>query len=171
MSIASKHLVALAMLAASITNPASAADRFAVTTATLQCGATRYVLASTCRPGKDETELNTCKPQVLTVSHAGKERKATLPELGKALTRETGKAGTLKNLFVVQWGCGRRDAKGGENAVLYYSVGGGNADYSEAFVVYDEAGVVIEDARRADYKAALQDGMDRLKPVRSIMPR
>jgi hypothetical protein len=136
----------------------------------LQCGDTQYVIESDCKPSGDSSTLNQCKRQTLTVSHDGKTRKATLPELNKVSAKsivETG--GKVGKLFVTQWACVRGDK--GDVAVMYYSIGGGSAPYSEAYSIYDEAGAVIENEDSAKYEQALTHSEGHMKKVKSITPR
>ncbi|NYE64233.1 hypothetical protein FHW58_005471 [Duganella sp. 1224] len=136
----------------------------------MTCGGTQYVIESPCKASKDPESLNVCGAQTLTVSRDGQTRRATLPELNKVSAKsivDTG--GKISRLFVTQWGCARGDQ--GDVAVLYYSIGGGSAPYAEAYTIYDERGVAIEDENSAKYEKALVNSEGHLKKVRSIMPR
>lgn len=136
----------------------------------MQCGDTQYVIESDCKPSNDAATLNQCKAQTLSVSHGGKTRKATLPELNKVSAKsivETG--GKVGKLFVTQWACARGDK--GDVAVMYYSIGGGSAPYAEAYSIYDEAGALIENEDSAKYEQALAHSDGHMKKVKSIMPR
>ncbi|MYN16951.1 hypothetical protein GTP81_09315 [Rugamonas sp. FT107W] len=136
----------------------------------MQCGDTQYVIESDCKPSNDPTALSQCKAQTLSVSHGGTVRKAKLPELNKVSAKsivETG--GKVSKLFVTQWACARGDK--GDVAVMYYSIGGGSAPYAEAYSIYDEAGVLIENEDSAKYEQALAHSDGHMKKVKSIMPR
>ncbi len=77
--------------------------------------------------------------------------------------------GDIKDLYVIQWGCGKSAAKSQPVAVFYYSIGGGSARYSEVNIHYNEFGQLAGESLAIspqDY-----DALDKaMKPVRSIMP-
>jgi hypothetical protein len=156
-----------AMLA--VASAAHGQAAYTTTTETMSCGKGKFTIASTCRKNGDG--LNQCKPQKLTVVSPAGTRTTSLPEMTNAEAADyKALGGDIKDLYVIQWGCGKSAAKSQPVAVFYYSIGGGSAPYSEVDIHYNEvgqlAGKSLAIAAR-DYDA-LGEAM---KPVRSIMPR
>lgn len=138
---------------------------FVTTTESMTCGKGKFVIESTCKKSAKAMSLNQCKLQTLKVE-GGREIK--LPELTKEDTDSIVKSGgAVKNLYVTQWGCAH--SRGQDLAVLYYSIGGGSAPYSEAWAKYDSTGKLVGKENSLDPKTleALEETM---KDVRSIMP-
>jgi len=157
------------LLFCSVAVTATAAEKFETRTRNMVCGDAQFKIESTCARSREEMTLNTCRAQVLTIVSNGKTVRKTLPELSEANVKSHKEAGgTLSDLYVTQWGCaGRGNAS---VALLYYSVGGGNAASSESMAFYDSAGNLIQKDRTPRYAKAIADGMDKLAPVPSIMP-
>ncbi len=137
----------------------------------MKCGEAKYKLESICKKSNDEMELNECRSQSLEITRNGIVRKVKLPALGKYGLNIYEKSGAdSKELFVIKWGCGRVDSVSA--AVLYYSIGGGAAQNSEAWVSYNESGILMEDDDKSNpqYDKTLKYAEQGMKKVRSIMP-
>jgi hypothetical protein len=134
----------------------------------MTCGAASYTLTSTCIKSADPTELNKCKPQTLVIDKAGGKRSTTLPELPREYAAQVrASRGDLKDLFVVACACS--STSHGPIATLHYSIGGGSAEYSEAWCYYDKVGnlIVKEPKLTPDEVNATERSFKR---VPSIMP-
>lgn len=135
------------------------------TTESMTCGKAQFVIESTCKKSTKAMKLNECKPQTLKVAGG---RAMALPELTTEDTEAIKKSGgDLKDLFVTQWGCVR--SRGQDLAVLYYSIGGGSAPYSEAWAKYDSTGKLVGKENALSPKA-VEELQETMKDVRSIMP-
>ena len=136
----------------------------------LPCGNVVYEIQSKCVKAENDMSLNKCEPQTLKVtslrSSASFRKLPHLNQHDKSTIKKAG--GEIGSLFVTKWACGHSDKV--HVAVLYYSTGGGSADYSETISGYDETGVIIQDDRTAKYRKAFQDGFQHLIPIHSIMP-
>lgn len=147
------------------------ANGFETWTEKMTCGEVQYKLESVCKKSNDEMVLNECKSQSLEITNTESIRKVDLPELNKyhaSLFKEVG--GNLREIFLVQWGCGQAD--GVSEAIFYYSTGGGSAANSETSASYDEIGALIEDQNKKNpnYAKALKDARKHMKKIHSIMP-
>ncbi|WP_295756922.1 hypothetical protein [Undibacterium sp.] len=135
----------------------------------ITCGDIQYKLKSTCKKSNDEMSLNECTSQTLEVAKNTSVRKVNLPELSKfsaALNKKAG--GDIKDLFVIQWACGRHENM--SVLELSYSIGGGSAPYAESSAAYNQNGELIDDKKNPIYEKALSAGRKQMKKVRSIMP-
>jgi hypothetical protein len=145
------------------------AGEFEIWVEKMTCGDIQYKLESTCKKTNDDMSLNECTSQTLEIAKKTSVRKINLPELNKfsaALNKKTG--GDIKDLFVIQWACGRHEKM--SVLELSYSIGGGSAPYAESSAAYDENGELIEDKKNPVYEKALAVGRRQVKKVRSIMP-
>ena len=161
-------LASLLALAAAAGSHAADGKRYQNQVAKMTCGAATYTLTSACIKSGDPMSLNECKPQTLVIDNAGAKRSAILPELPKEYAaRIHASRGGLEDLFVVAWACS--NASAGPIATLHYSIGGGSAEYSEAWSYYDKAGNLILNDRKLtlDEVRAVERS---LKRVPSIMP-
>jgi len=135
---------------------------------TMTCGGASYTLTSTCKSSGDPMELNYCKRQTLVIDQGGAKRSRTLPELPAKYAAQIYASGRdLQDLFVISWACSK--TADGQIATLYYSIGGGSAEYSEAWTHYDKAGKLVTDDSKLtpdDVKAVQKS----LKRIPSIMP-
>ena len=157
------HLLGLASLG--MISSCQAGSGFTMTSQDMVCGNAKFVIESTCKKSTKAMSLNACKPQTLKVEGS---RVITLPELTKEDAQSiTESGGELKDLYVTQWGCAR--SRGQDIAVLYYSIGGGSAPYSEAWAKYDTKGKLVGKENTLD--AATMGSLEKsMKAVRSIMP-
>ncbi len=152
-----------------LVNACSASGRYETFTEKLTCGKANFTIKSECKKAADNMSLNECKPQSLAIEHDNSVRTALLPEFSKSdLLSITEAGGDKDDLYVIKWGCG--DAQSGKVALLYYSIGGGSAPYSEVWVQYDERGrIVTEKKDRLDEKSLMKTQKE-MKKVHSIMP-
>lgn len=135
---------------------------------TMTCGGASYTLTSTCKSSGDPMELNDCKPQTLVIDQGGAKRSTTLPELPAKYAAQIRASGRdLQDLFVISWACSK--TADGPIATLYYSIGGGSAEYSEAWTHYDKAGkLVVDDSDITPKEVGTIE--KNMKRVPSIMP-
>lgn len=146
-----------------------AADTYKTFTDELSCGRAKVSIQSTCAKGDDDMSLNVCKPQRLTISRDGATRSAALPELNQddiASIKE--EDGSISELFVIKMGCAQ--VANANYAIMYYSVGGGSAPYSEFWTAYDESGKLLGSKKFPLRGNALEDVSKKMKKVHSIMP-
>lgn len=157
---------ALAVLALGSASLLHAAEQYRDTVDRLTCGAQTVAIQSRCAKGDDDLSLNTCKAQAMSIG----TRSVILPELDQrdvAAIRKEG--GTPSALFAVKMGC----ARVGKAAypVLYYSIGGGSAPYSEVWTAYDARGKLLPNEKfPLDGKMLVALGK-KMRRVQSIMPR
>lgn len=135
----------------------------------ISCGKARLSIKSICAKGDDSMSLNVCKPQQLMLVREGATHRAALPELTeddvKSIRDEDG---SISDLYVVKLGCAH---VGDANyAILYYSIGGGSAPYSEYWTAYDESGKLLSSKNFPLHGNALEDVSKKMKKVHSIMP-
>jgi hypothetical protein len=132
----------------------------------LSCGKASYIIASPCKASTDGS-LNACKQQTLTIQAGTGKRTVKLPEFTKKQASAYKKSGgTVSDLFVTRWGC--VTAEGEQSLMLYHSIGGGSAPYSDAYTAYDADGNSLGD-KPLPVESILAFKQNR-KPVRSIMP-
>jgi len=133
----------------------------------MQCGGATFRLQSDCTASGSDMEFNACRSQSLTVDHSPKQMQIKLPNPLPEDRVDLLKAGSLKQLFVVQWGCETVRNRG--YAVLYYTTGGGHAGSSENVEYYDATGSQVgKSGTDWDYLNRHWDSS--LKPVESLMP-
>jgi len=135
--------------------------------ASMQCGGSTFRLQSDCTASGSDMELNICRSQSLAVTRPPKHVQVKLPNPLPEDRVDLLNAGSLEQLFVVQWGCQTVQNRG--YAVLHYSTGGGNAPGSENVEYYDATGSQV-DKSRTDWKDLNEHWDDSLKPVKSLMP-
>ena len=157
---------ALAVLAVGSAGVVHAAEPFRDTIDRLRCGKQMVTIQSRCAKGGDDTLLNTCKAQAMSIG----TRSVILPELNQgdiaAFRKEDG---TPSALFVVKMGCAQ--VRKTHYPILYYTIGGGAAPRAEVWTAYDTHGRLLPNEKfPLDGKmlGALDKKMQR---VRSIMPR
>jgi hypothetical protein len=135
----------------------------------ISCGKAKLSIQSTCARGDDDMSLNVCKPQKMTMFSAGIVRSASLPELNqgdiKSITEEDG---SVSELYVIKMGCAQ--VANANYAILYYSVGGGSAPYSEFWTAYDERGKLLDSKNFPLHGNALEKIYEKMKKVNSNMP-
>jgi hypothetical protein len=92
-----------------------------------------------------------------------------LPELNqgdiKSIKEEEG---SVSELYVIKIGCAQ--VANANYAILYYSVGGGSAPYSEFWTAYDESGKLLDSKNFPLHGHALEKMYKKMKKVNSIMP-
>jgi len=133
------------------------------------CGEASYKVTSSCKASGAPETLNTCRSQDLEITRAGNTKKSRLPQLSKSVATTIKDAGgTVHDLFLVKQACTRID--GAPVEVFYYSIGGGSAPDAEAWSVYDATGTLLEE-NDPRFGKAVAHPFERMKPVRSIMPR
>lgn len=146
-----------------------AAGRYKTFTDEIICGDVRLLIQSTCAKGDDNMSLNRCKPQQLTIERVGAKRSVLLPELNqddvKSIKAEDG---SVSDLYVVKLGCAH--VVDANYAILYYSVGGGSAPYSEVWTAYDETGKLLGSKNFPLHGNALEKVSQKMKKIHSIMP-
>jgi hypothetical protein len=159
-------LCALALTGVSV---CQAAGTYKTFTDEISCGKAKLSIQSTCARGDDDMSLNVCKPQKMTMSSAGVVRSAALPELNqgdiKSIKEEEG---SVSELYVIKMGCAQ--VANANYAILYYSVGGGSALYSEFWTAYDESGKLLDSKNFPLHGHALEKMYKKMKKVNSIMP-
>ncbi|MEV4777920.1 hypothetical protein [Burkholderia sp. LMU1-1-1.1] len=165
-----KISLGLSILAAlGLANGCSARAKYENFTEKLTCGKANFTIKSECKKAADSMSLNECKPQTLAIEHDKSIRTATLPELNKSdLSSIIENGGDKDDLYVIKWGCG--DGQSGKVALLYYSIGGGSAPYSEVWVQYDESGRIVTGKTGGLDEKSLIKTQKEMKKVRSIMP-
>lgn len=135
----------------------------------ISCGKAKLSIQSTCAKGDDNMSLNVCKPQQLTIVRDGAMRSAALPELNqddvKAMMEEDR---SVSELYAVKMGCAQ--VANANYAILYYSVGGGSAPYSEFWTAYDESGKLLGSKKFPLHGNALEEANKKMKKIHSIMP-
>lgn len=146
-----------------------AASQYKTFTDEIICGKAKLSIQSICAKGDDNMSLNRCKQQQLTIARDGAKRSAALPELNqddiKSIKEEDG---SVNDLYVVKFGCAQvADAN---YAILYYSVGGGSAPYSEFWTAYDERGNLLGSKSFPLHGNDLEQVNKKMKKVHSIMP-
>ena len=159
----------LVLFGVALAGAAHAAPPFKTFSDRLTCGPVAVTVQSTCAEGEDDTTLNTCHPQQMTIASARGTRGVTLPELTKGQRKSYEKlGGSVSDLFLTKMGCAR--ARQAEYVLFYYSIGGGSAPYSELWLAYDKNGALVEDK---DFPEGLTSSADfsKMQRVRSIMPR
>lgn len=133
------------------------------------CGEASYKVTSLCKASGDPETLNACRSQDLDITRAGNTKTSRLPQLSKTVAKTIKDAGgTIHDLFLVKQACAKID--GAPVEIFYYSIGGGSAPDAEAWSVYDAKGALLEE-NDPRFGKAVAYPFERMKPVRSIMPR
>jgi len=159
----------LCVLSLGALSACQAASAYKTFTDEISCGKSKLLIQSTCAKGDDNMSLNVCKPQKLMVVRDGATRSAVLPELNQDVVESIKeKDGSVSELYVIKMGCAQ--VANANYAILYYSIGGGSAPYSEFWTAYDESGKLLDSKNFPLRGNALQEVNKKMKKVRSIMP-
>jgi hypothetical protein len=146
-----------------------AGDRYVTSVGKLACGDVKYTVKSPCMRS-DDGGLNECKRQTLQIQGKQKARNVTLPDLtAEDAERYRKIGGELDSLYLVSWSCVSHLNQ--PILLLYYSIGGGSAPYSELYAKYDAQGNLLNN-RAKQLPGNVYDAFDEhATPVHSIMPR